>query len=288
MNCSGKHTAMMLLPARQTAGRCRATWRRPTRCSGSGWHRRPIRRRADSGRGGGRLRRTAVRDQPARPGPCVPQLGGRPGPEAEVADAMRAHPELVGGTGPGGQPTDAGSPRPARQGRRGGSVRGGARRTAARWRSRSTTVRCGPPTARCAGPAPPGGAGASSRPAGPSSRSPVVARRWARYASGRGCSRASVSTGPRAVGRSGDDVRRRQAIRHAGRPTALAERGHSRAVRFSTVSVPERLSYRIKRVLLGPPLVGPSYTRRSCPRRPRSVCCPATASPPPPTAPRRC
>ena len=55
------------------------------------------------------------------------------------------------------------------------------------------------------------------------------------------------------------------------------------------VDVPERASYRVKRLLLGPPLVSAQlHEEKLSQARPRSACCPATASPPLPTAPRRC
>ena len=150
MNCSGKHTAMLLtclarrladvgLPG-PDAPAAAARWPRTVaELAGE-----PI-----AATGGGRLRRAAVRDQPARRGPRLPPAGHRHGPERQVADAM---PQLSGAGGrrraaPVTAP-DARGPRPDRQGRRRGRASRRPCPTAARWRSRSTTGRLGRPTAR--------------------------------------------------------------------------------------------------------------------------------------------
>ena len=95
-------------------------------------------------------------------------------PERQVADAMRAHPELVAGTGADDTVLMRGGAGAAGQGRRRGRGGGGRARASGRSRSRSTTARCGPRTPvllsalrRLGVPAPRhGGAGPGRRRAG--------------------------------------------------------------------------------------------------------------------------
>ena len=115
-------------PASSTAGTPRPTWTRGTRCrcalrDDAGG----VRRRVRPGDRGRRLRRAAVRAAAdrARHAPYGPACVAEPGTaRRRVVDAMRAHPEWVGGTRARRHGAHARRARPGRQGRR----RGGRRR----------------------------------------------------------------------------------------------------------------------------------------------------------------
>jgi hypothetical protein len=92
----------------------------------------------------------------------------------------------------------------------------------------------------------------------------------------------------------------RNHLPQAPQGTQLAEGIH--ADEFTGADVPDVLSetfgYKLKRKLLGPPLVNEQMSEQrlskplalgsGCPSRWRSACSPPTASPRPRTAPRRC